>query len=291
MERFDCAIIGTGPGGLEAALTLKNRNKSFILFGSKLSSDKVFKAHEVKNYLGLPNIKGADFSKAFANHLEVMGIEITEDVISQVYDMGDYFALQGGNSEMYEAKSVIIATGVKAEKPYPNEIELLGRGVSYCATCDAPLYRGKNIAVILEDKDEYDEVSFLASVGSNLTLFPLFDGDIAKEDKVNIVREKPVTINGEKKATSLTTDKNNTYEFDGLFILRKSVPLSYLLRGIEMDGPHIKVNRAMETNIKGVFACGDITGKPYQYIKAAGEGNVAASSVVQYLQDLKKEGK
>jgi thioredoxin reductase (NADPH) len=92
---YDVAIIGTGPAGLEAALTLKIRNKSFILIGSKKLSEKVYKAHEVKNYLGLPNIMGDDFMNTFLKHMDTMGIEITEDRIAQVYDMGDYYALQG----------------------------------------------------------------------------------------------------------------------------------------------------------------------------------------------------
>ncbi len=286
MERFDVAIIGTGPAGLEAALTLKNRNKKILLLGNNKSSDKVYKAHEIKNYLGLPNIKGEDFSKAFIEHIKLMGIEITEDVISQVYDMGDYFALQGHSQDMYEAKSVIIATGVKADKPYKGEEEYLGRGVSYCATCDAPLYKGKNIAVILESNDEFEEVRFLASVANKLTLIPLYDGEIESISNVEIVKDKPIEIVGERKANKLLL-QNGEIDFDGLFILKKSVPLSYLMQGIEMDGAHIKVNRLMETNIKGVFACGDIVGKPYQYIKAAGEGNIAAISAVNFLANNK----
>ena len=286
MERYDVAIIGTGPAGLEAALTLKNRNKKILLLGNNKSSDKVFKAHEIKNYLGLPNIKGDDFSQAFIDHIKIMGIEITEDVISQVYDMGDYFALQGHSQDMYEAKSVIIATGVKADKPYKGEEEFLGRGVSYCATCDAPLYKGKNIAVVLESPDEFEEVRFLSTVANELTLIPLYDGEIDNISNVKILKDVPVEITGERKAKKLIL-KNNEIEFDGLFILKKSVPLSYLVQGIEMDGAHISVNRQMETNIKGVFACGDITGKPYQYIKAAGEGNVAALSAVNFLANNK----
>ena len=287
--RFDVAIIGTGPAGLEARLTLKNRNKNILLIGPEKSSDKVYQAHEIKNYLGLPNIKGVDFSKAFIEHIKQMDIDITDDVISQIYDMGGYFALQGKNSEMYEALSIIIATGVKAEKPYEGELEFLGRGVSYCATCDAPLYKNKNIAIILESEDELDEVEFLASITNNVLLFPLFDKNI-NINNVKIIKEKPIKIVGDKKANTLITS-NNQYEFDGLFVLRKSIPTSKLIYGLEMDDDHIKVNRLMKTNLKGVFAAGDIVGKPYQYIKAAGEGNVAAISAVNYLANLKKEGK
>ena len=200
--------------------------------------------------------------------------------------MGDYFALQGHGQDMYEAKSIIIATGVKADKPYKGEEEFLGRGVSYCATCDAPLYKGKNITVVLESNDEFEEVRFLASVANELTLIPLYEGDIEEISNVKILKDKPLEIVGDRKARKLIL-ANNEVEFDGLFILKKSVPLSYLMQGIEMDGAHIKVNRLMETNIKGVFACGDIVGKPYQYIKAAGEGNIAALSAVTFLANNK----
>ena len=287
--RYDVAIVGTGPAGLEARLTLKNRNKNILLIGSNKSSDKVYLAHEIKNYLGLPNIKGEDFSKAFINHIKLMDINITDDVISEIYDMGDYYALQGKGQEMYEASSIIIATGVKAEKPLEGENEFLGRGVSYCATCDAPLYKNKDIAIIIESKEELDEVEFLASVANKVDLFVLFDEEI-KLDNVNVIKEKPLKISGDRKANTLLTDKSS-YNFDGLFILRKSVPTSHLLAGLEMDGAHIKVNRLMETNLRGVFAAGDIVGKPYQYIKAAGEGNVAAISCVNFLTNIKKEGK
>lgn len=284
---YDVAIIGTGPAGLEAALTLKIRNKSFILIGSKKLSEKVYKAHEVKNYLGLPNIMGDDFMNTFLKHMDTMGIEITEDRIAQVYDMGDYYALQGSKEEMYEAKSVIIATGVTMSKPYAGENELLGNGVSYCATCDAQLYKNKEIVAIIDSMDELDEVHFLAEVASNVKLIPLFDNNLNSNDKITVINEEPTEIIKNDKKRIVKTD-NNEYNVDGVFILRKSVPMSYLIYGIEMDGNHIKTDRLMKTNLRGVFACGDIVGKPYQYIKAAGEGNVAALSTVSFLDELRR---
>lgn len=142
MERYDIAIIGTGPAGLEAAITARIRNKKIILFGNKNLSLKVEKAHTIQNYLGLPNIGGEELKAAYEAHLKAMEIEITEDRINAVYAMGEYFALQG-NGTNYEAQTVILATGVSTAKAYPGEEQFLGRGVSYCATCDAPLYRGK----------------------------------------------------------------------------------------------------------------------------------------------------
>ena len=279
---YDCAIIGSGPAGMEAAITLKIRNKSFILLGSKNTSDKVYKAHEVKNYLGLPNIKGEDFSKAFLNHLNEMGIEITEDRIAQVYDMGDYYALRGSSDNMYEAKSIIIATGVMASKPYPGENELLGQGISYCATCDGMLYKNKDIAVLVDSEEELEEVNYLSELVNNISLFPLYKSDLKDNGKIKVLNEKILEFK-EKDNKRVVITENNSYNVDGIFILRKSVPATYLIYGIDMDGNHIKVDRLMKTNLNGVFACGDIVGKPYQYIKAAGEGNIAALSVVNYL--------
>ncbi len=111
MDRYDIAIIGTGPGGLEAAITAKIRNKNILLIGNKDLSLKVEKAHTIKNYLGIPDVAGSDLTANFKKHLKDMDIEITEDKISSVYAMGDYFALQGADV-MYESEAVILATGV-----------------------------------------------------------------------------------------------------------------------------------------------------------------------------------
>lgn len=112
MERFDIAIIGTGPGGISAAITATIRKKNIILFGSKEISTKVSKAHKIQNYPGLPDIAGADLAKAYQEHLDRMGIEICEERVTLMYAMGDYFAIQTSANKMYEASSVILASGV-----------------------------------------------------------------------------------------------------------------------------------------------------------------------------------
>ncbi len=138
MERADIAIIGTGPAGISAAITATIRNKKVLLLGSRDLSEKMAKAHEIRNYPGFPAVSGAELVSAFRRHLDGMGIEITEKRVAAVYAMGDYFALQAGE-DMIEAKTVILAGGVVAGKPLPGEEEMLGRGVSYCATCDLSL--------------------------------------------------------------------------------------------------------------------------------------------------------
>lgn len=287
MERYDIAIIGTGPAGVSAALTAKNRNKSILLLGSRQMSEKVAKAHEIRNYPGLPFVKGEDMAAAFRNQLEQMGIPVTEQRIGAVYAMGDYFALQAGE-EMLEAKAVILATGVVSAKALPGEEELLGRGVSYCATCDAPLYRGRNAAVIGYSPREEAEAAFLSEVCSHVTYFPMYPEKTDLPSVVEVIREKPTEILKQENGLTVKTAEGE-YPADGVFVLREAVAPGQLVPGLETDGAHVKVNRKMETNLPGVFACGDIAGTPYQYVKAAGEGNVAAISAAAYL-DRKQKG-
>lgn len=285
-ERYDVAIIGTGPAGLSAAITLKIRNKNILLLGSKHGSDKVGKAHEIQNYLGMPAVKGADLASAFENHIESMGIEITEDKITSVYNMGDYYSLLSKTNKTYEADAVILATGVSFGKPYPGEEAFLGKGVSYCATCDAPLYRNKTVVIIASTPQEEAEADFMQEIAGKVYYIPTYKGEVQVKPEIEVIHEKPVSIEGEQKVQSLVL-ADRRLDVDGVFILRESVSPANLIPGIEMDGNHIAVNRRMETNLKGCFACGDIVGAPYQYIKSAGEGNVAALSAAGYL-DLRE---
>ena len=282
MNRYDIAIVGTGPGGLEAAITAKIRNKDIILFGNKNLSFKITKATEIKNYLGFPDITGEELAKAYDNHLQKMNIDINTSRINAIYAMGDYFALQSAE-EMFEAKSVIISTGVVTGKTLPGENENLGRGVSYCATCDAALYKGKEAIVIGYNPKEEQEVIFLAERAEKVTYIALYKNVSFLADNIEIIEgniPKEIVKDGDKVA--LVTNKGS-YQADGIFILRDAISPDKLVPGLEINEGHIVVDRTMSTNIEGVFACGDITGKPYQYIKAAGEGNVAALSAVSYL--------
>ena len=282
MNRYDIAIVGTGPGGLEAAITAKIRNKDIILFGNKNLSLKITKATEIKNYLGFPDITGEELAKAYDNHLQKMNIDINTSRINTIYAMGDYFALQSAE-EMFEAKSVIISTGVVTGKTLPGENENVGRGVSYCATCDAALYKGKEAIVIGYNPKEEQEAIFLAERAEKVTYIALYRNVSFLADNIEIIEgniPKEIVKDGDKVA--LVTNKGS-YQADGIFILRDAISPDKLVPGLEINEGHIVVDRTMSTNIEGVFACGDITGKPYQYIKAAGEGNVAALSAVSYL--------
>ena len=284
MARYDIAIIGTGPAGLEAAVTATVRNKNIILFGNKDLSNKMQVVdHPIKNYLGLPEITGKEMAAAFTKQLEILGIEITELKVTNVYAMGDYFALQTSDNGMVEAESVILASGVVAGKPYPGEEKFLGRGVSYCATCDAPLYKGKTVAVIGGAASEEAEADFLGEVCEKVYYLPLYKEEPKfTHDNIIVVKERPQEILGQMKVSTLKTDKNE-YEVACVFILREAQFPGQLVPGLAAEGSAVKVDLQMNTNIKGLFAAGDIAGRPYQYIKAAGQGNTAALSAVEYL--------
>lgn len=288
-ERYDLAIIGSGPAGLSAALNAKIRKKKFIIFGSKELSSKLVKAEKVNNYLGFAGKSGREIRDEFKNHLESMDINIIEERINNVYAMGDYYALMA-NDKSYEATAVILATGVNFGKPLKGEEELLGKGVGYCATCDAPLYKNKVVTIIAYNKKDEDEVNFIGTIASKVYYIPMYKEEVEVDDGIEIVRDIPQEIQGHKRVEKLIL-KNNEIETDGIFILRDSVSPGQLVPGLEMDGSHIKVNRKMESNLKGCFAAGDIVGVPYQYIKSAGEGNIAALSAVSYIDELKRKTK
>ena len=282
MSRYDIAIVGTGPGGLEAAITAKLRNKDIILFGTKELSPKITKAVEIRNYLGLPSISGEALAKAYTDHLEAMEIKINETRINAVYAMGDYFVLQSAD-QMFESKSVIISTGVVAGRPFPGEDENLGSGVSYCATCDAALYKGKEAVVIGYSKSKEEEALFLAENADKVTYVALYKDVSELADNIEVITGNvPKEIIKEGDKMILVTNKDRL-SADGIFILRDAVSADKLVPGLLMKDGHVAVERDMSTNIDGVFACGDAAGKPYQYIKAAGEGNVAALSAISYL--------
>ena len=281
--RYDIAVIGTGPAGISAAITAKIRNKSIILLGPDSLSDKLTKAHRIDNYPGLPEISGEDFAEKLTEQIGRLGIEITDKRVAAVYALGDYFSIQADN-DIIEASSVIIASGIVQDKALPGEEEYLGRGVSYCATCDGRLYKGKKVAVLGYNESSAEEAEYLSEIVSEVLFFPQGKGKLPDKDNIRVINEKPLEIKGAMKAEKLVSDKAE-YDTDCVFILRDAIRPANLIPGVETDGPHIKVNLDMETNIKGLFACGDIAGRPYQYVKAAGQGNVAAISAVKYLSN------
>ncbi len=286
---YDAAIVGTGPAGVSAALTLAANHKTILMLGSAALSDKVGRAERIANYPGLPMVTGAEMNDVFRRQLAEQNIEITDRMVTGVADLGDHYGLMAG-SDFYEAEAVILTTGVAATGTLPGEEDLVGRGVSYCATCDGNLYKGKTIAVICNAKRFEHEAEFLSELAEKLYYFPTYKdpGEIGANAERPAGR--PVKMNSEGgRLTSLTLNDGSEVKVDGVFCLRDSMSLGTLMPGLATEDGHIAVDRSMKTNLPGCFAAGDCTGRPYQYVKAAGEGNVAAHSAIAYLAEKRKK--
>lgn len=283
---FDSIIIGTGAAGISAALTLKQLNKNFLWIGPKNLSFKINSAEKIRNYPGLSSVSGVEMKNAFLKQINDMNIDILDKQVTGVYDLSTHYAVLCGD-ESYESKTIILALGVESVKPIKGEIELLGQGVSYCATCDGFLYKNKDIAVVATSKEFEGEVKYLASLANKVTFIPIYKDVDVNLENVTILKGMPKSITKENKKLYLDLN-NEKIEADGVFMLKSAISPAVLVPGLEAQEGHIVVDRLCNTNLKGVFAAGDCTGRPYQYAKAVGEGNVSAHSVNQYLEKLEK---
>lgn len=281
---FDVAIIGSGPAGISSAINCKIRNKSIVLFGQNELSHKVEISEKINNYPGLPNISGKELNAKMREHLDSMGIEITEERITGIYNMKGKFTLLA-NRKMFEARSVILCLGAETIKPLPNERELLGRGVSYCATCDGMLYKDKKIAVFCDNADGEEEVEYLNDLASEVYYSHKFTSKI---DKANVthLKSRITAVIGDGKVSGIKLADGTRIDVDGVFFIKQAVSADVLLNKLEVQNGSIVVDKNMKTSIDGCFAAGDCTGTPYQIAKAVGEGNIAAHSAVKYLSEL-----
>ena len=274
---YDIAIIGAGPAGYSAAINARKREKSVLLIGQ--SGGWLAKAESIQNYPGFADISGPDLLHAMRAQADAMGADMRPGVVHQVLDMGGTFALSLG-ADFVEASRVILCTGARQPRLLPGEETFLGRGVSYCGTCDAMLYRGKDVAVIAQGPEAVHEANFLMSVCGSVTYFG--SADDALDPRIAIRSEKPEAVLGDMKVTRLRAGGVGM-PFDGVFIFREAMALSALIPGVEMDGAFIRVDRQMQTSIPGLYAAGDCTGLPLQVAKAVGEGCIAALSAAQSL--------
>ena len=281
---YDLLIIGSGPAGVSAALSAKARGLDFLWFGSRQLSPKIAKAERVMNYPGLPAVTGPEMREAFLHQVDSLGISVLEERVNSIYGMGGYYTAVV-NDKMYDGRTVILAPGVSNSREIPGESRLLGKGVSYCATCDGELYRGKRIAVVCTDPSLEEEVEFLAGRASDVFLCTSYKDCGVHRDNVRHTVGYPTEILGKDRVSGLICG-GETVAADGVFCLRSCVAPSALLPGLAADGGHIQVDRGQRTNLPGCFAAGDCTGRPYQYAKAVGEGNVALHSVVEYLKEM-----
>ncbi len=281
---YDVLVIGAGPAGCSAALTLRARGKSVLV--AHAAPGALEKARRIDNYPGLPGATGRDMHDALMRQMTDAGVEIMEGLVTKALPMGDAFSVLVG-SEILSARGLVIAAGAARQKPLPGEEELLGRGVSYCATCDGMFYRGKRVAVIGAWAEAAAEAAFLSTVAAETVYFSEKKHDLsALPDAVTVNAEKPVAI-AEKDGVAVVT-ADNTYSFDGVFVLRPAVAMTALMSEIRLENGAIAVDRQMRTNVPRVCAAGDAAGAPYQIAKAVGEGNLAALSLSEDLENMQK---
>lgn len=284
IDIYDAAIIGAGPAGLSAALTLSIHNKTIIWFGTNALSDKVEKSEKIANYAGFDLISGKDLNEKFKQQMNTAGLELTDKMVTQISQNKNGYMLLADNN-IYKAKTILFAIGSVPAKGITNEQELLGHGVSYCATCDGFLYKDKPIAVFCGAKRYEYEVEYLAEIAGRVYLYASYKDLSINLSNVEVLSSPMKAVLGESKVEGIELTDGSRIDVDGAFFLRSSVAPATILKGLKMNGAHIAVNRNCETNISGCFAAGDCTGRPYQIAKAVGEGNVAAHKIVEYLAE------
>ncbi len=281
---LDIVVIGAGPAGLSAAISARQRNKTVKVISNRSKASWLEKAERIDNYPGLPEVSGREMLNVFEKQAKAMDVEIIGGLVRQIIP-SDKGYLIGIDYDYIEAHSIILALGATQPKTLRGEAEYMGRGVSYCGTCDGMLYRGKKIAVIAESEEGLHEANYLSQLTNDIYLYSKLPDQENVNTMIKRIDRKPVAIAGHMKVEALKTEEEEL-AVDGVFIFRDSVPTSSLIDGLEMEGAYIKVNKKMETNLPGIFAAGDCTGKPLQIAKAVGEGNVAALMAADYLDHL-----
>lgn len=285
--KYDVLIIGGGPAGCAAALTLRLRGKSVLLAAA--GPGALAKAPLVDNYPGVPHIPGAELTARLQAQARDAGAELREALVQRVLPMGGEFSALLGQ-EIVQARAVLLATGAPRARALPGEEALVGRGVSYCATCDGMLYRGKEIAVIGGWSEAAEEANFLATLAKTAYYAERPHSLSALAAAVERAPGKPLSLERAGEKIRLTTDAG-AREFDGVFILRPAIALSQLLPELRTERGHILRDAAGQTSLPLVCAAGDAAGMPYQAAKAAGEGNVAALTLARLLDEKDRQEK
>ncbi len=283
---LDIAVIGAGPAGLSAGINAKVRNKNVEIFGNNPKNTWLYKAENLNNHLGFENVTGKSMLKDFISHVESMNIKINYGRVIQILNMGEHFVINFDNN-IIEARAIILCTGIEKKSGIKNESDFVGKGLSYCATCDGMLYKGKNVVLYGETEEGEEEANFLSEICNSVTYIYNYEEVKNLNDNIKTLKGKPSSVIGDEFAKGIVFEEEELL-FDGLFFIRENTPTDSLIHGLEKDKSIIITNKLMETNISGVFASGDCTGWPYQVSKAVGEGLVAAQQAVKYLDNKDK---
>lgn len=280
---YDVLIVGGGPAGCSAALTLRQRGKSVLM--AYAGGGALEKAAQVENYPGLPHLSGAELLSRMRGQAREAGVEIRESLVQRVLPLGAGFSAMLGN-DIQEARGIIIATGTAQAALLPGESELVGRGVSYCATCDGMLYRGKRVAVVGGWPEAVEEANFLSTLAEVTYYVEKPHAVAALGQEIHHSPLKPTGLTEQAGKIFVETEAGSD-PFDGVFILRPAMALSQLMPELETREGHILTHDGFLTSVERVCVAGDAAGAPYQIAKAVGDGNAAALALNRMLD--KKE--
>ena len=288
-EMYDIIIIGAGPAGISASLYAKRANMNVLVIYKGTSN--LENATKIENYYGFPDgITGQDLYNSGIMQAKNLGVDFRVSEVTSIEYQQDCFNVKTPENE-YNAKSVIISTGNKKLKPNIKGInEFEGKGISYCAICDGFFYRNKKVAVIGSGEFAFSEAKMLSNVVKDITI--LTNGEQIKSVRNNfkINTKKIKKIVGSEKVEKIVFEDLTEIDIDGIFIALGEAGANDFAKtlGIITENDNIKVNENMETNVPGVFACGNITGGLLQVSKAVYEGSKAGLSAVKYVKEIKK---
>jgi len=288
----DVLIIGSGPAGVQAAIHSSRKKAKTLVVGKAINSS--LHGTEIENYFGV-NLDGDALLGEGIGQAKSFGTEfINQNIISSAAEDGGFSFTTDDGTEI-KAKAVIIATGVSRKKlAVPGEKELYGKGVSYCAVCDCNFYKGRRVVLVGNESEAASSAALMTSYASETSWVAwdlTADESIvskALDAGVRLYTNKPVSIDGTDKVESITLADGTVIPTDGVFIElgAKSAADIAMDLGVmpEMDDS-IKVDAECRTEVPGVYACGDITGKPWQVAKAVGQGCVAGLNAADYVKE------
>ena len=302
MKEVDVVIIGSGIAGISAAIYLKRSSLSFVLLDKSMPGGKLNIIHRIDNYPGYPSISGLELSKSLLEQCKQLGIEFSYGEVNKVEKVDSNF-LTRTDIDSYLSKVVIVASGLsEAKLNIPGEKQYFGKGVSYCATCDGPFFKNKDVAIYGYKDFAFEDAIYLSSLANRL-YFILPKSPLATETHLNEVKKaKNITIfdgyslkeiKGDNKVNSIVINKDNEnkeLEVSAIFPLFEQISSSSFLSplSIKMSNGFIDADKDGKTNVDGAYAVGDIVNKKLrQLINAASEGALAAISSINYVRSKK----
>lgn len=275
------AIIGSGPAGVSAALYLKRANKDVVVFTNHKSS--LIKAKSIENYYGTGVISGSDLYQQGLKELNNLNIKVIEEEIFNI-SFEDTLILET-NKNKYNANVVVLATGASKNKPNIKNLDKYeGNGVSYCATCDGYFFKNKRIAVLGNSEFALHELSYLKNITNDLFLLT---NEHNLTSEYQTITTKIDSVSGDININQVIFEDNTSLDIDGLFIALDSPDSNVLAKkcGIFTDKNGIVVNDKFETNVPGIYACGDAIKGQKQIAKAVYEGMLTATNIISYINN------